>query len=256
MKTRCFRLLLSLGLIAILLAVTVRAQGPPMNLKLGRLFGYGGFGGELQGVFRLSVSVPNALQRVVFYLDGQPIGEVSQAPFQLQASTDEFPPGRHTFVAVGYTSGGIELHSNEVYSYFLTAEEAGRATRNLIVSLLGGIFGLMALAFLISALLSRGQKPSAELGQPRHYGLFGGAICPKCRRPFGRHWWGLNMVMGRLDRCPFCGKWSVMQSASREALAAAAADELQQAARGEDVPALSEDERRRRELEDSRFQDA
>ncbi|MBM4430067.1 MAG: hypothetical protein FJ026_06930 [Chloroflexi bacterium] len=256
MKSRPICLLCALFLIALLLPAVVQAQEPQLTLRLRRDFGYGGFAGEIQGVFRLLVSGPQDLQRVSFFLDGQLMGEVSQAPFELLFTTDQFAPGSHTLVAVGYTAGGLELRSNEVHSYFLTSEEAGRATGRLIIGLLGGVGGLMALAFLITSLLSRGKQPSVEPGQPRQYGLAGGAICPRCRRPFSRNWWSPNLVLGKLERCPFCGKYSLVQRASTEALAAAEAAELQTAGTPQEAPALTEEERLRRALEDSRFRDA
>lgn len=67
---------------------------------------------------------------------------------------------------------------------------------------------------------------------PSTYGLEGGAVCPKCGLPFSRSVFGLNLLVGKLSRCPHCGKWSVVGRASPDELAAAEAK-----LRGEAQPA-------------------
>jgi DNA-directed RNA polymerase subunit RPC12/RpoP len=61
-------------------------------------------------------------------------------------------------------------------------------------------------------LVTRGKREELPLGEERKYGLRGGAICPRCRRPFAMHLWGMNLGISRLDRCPYCGKWSLVKS--------------------------------------------
>ena len=227
---------------------------PELILSLRRDFGYGGFG-EIQGTFRVTVSGPEDLDRVTFLLDEQVVGEATEAPWQLRFHTDNFAPGSHTLAARGYTESGDELYSNEIHTRFLSSQEAGQATTRLIVILLGGVFGLMAIAALISTLLTRRKGSSTPLGAPRNYGLAGGAVCSRCGRPFARHLWAPNVVVGKLERCPHCGKWAVVRAASRAELAAAEAAELQQAAASGQAAVLSEEDRLRRDLKDSRFED-
>ena len=83
----------------------------------------------------------------------------------------------------------------------------------------------MLIAIGVSALIQFLSKPKKRAlpGQPRNYGLLGGAVCPKCGYPFPRHFWGLNLGVGKLDRCESCGKWSVVTRASADQLAAAEA---------------------------------
>jgi hypothetical protein len=173
----------------------------------------------------------------------------------LRFHTDNFPPGSHAMVALGYTEGGQELRSNEIRTRFLSSQEAGQATTRLIVTLLGGILALMALSALVSSLLFRRKAPTLAPGSPRNYGLAGGAICSRCGRPFARHLWAPNMLLGKLERCPHCGKWGILQAASRAELAAAEAAELQEIATPEQASAMSEHDPLQRDLEDSRFQD-
>ncbi len=63
---------------------------------------------------------------------------------------------------------------------------------------------------------------------------------------------GLNLVGGKFQRCPYCGKWSVFRRVPLEKLRAAEQAEVEPAA-GQ-VPAASEEERLRKELDDSKYQ--
>lgn len=58
-------------------------------------------------------------------------------------------------------------------------------------------------------------------------------------------------VKGQLDRCPYCGKWSVVRSLPLAQLRQAEQAELEQA-RGQ-IPEISEEERLKKELDDSRY---
>jgi len=254
MKRVAWNLIIAVSLM-VLSAVPAFAQGPEPNLILGlrRDFGYGGFG-EIQGNFRLTASGPDDLTRVVFWMDDQVLAEVTAAPWQVRFITDNFPPGSHTMTASGYTASGQELRSNEIRTRFLSSQEAGKATGQLVVTLLGGILGLMALSALVSALLFRRKGHTMSPGTPRNYGIAGGAVCSRCGRPFARHLWAPNMVMGKLERCPYCGKWGIVRAASRAELDAAEAAELV-AATPEQAQALSEHDQLQRDVEDSRFQD-
>ncbi|MBC7261921.1 MAG: Ig-like domain-containing protein, partial [Chloroflexi bacterium] len=175
------RLLLCLWvcvLLFVLLTVpSARAEEPQLILRLRRDFGYGGFG-EIEGRFTLSASGPQDLTRVIFYLDDEPVAEVSQAPFQWQFHTGNFPPGVHTMYAVGYTHDGQELRSNALQVRFLTAAESRQAMSRLLVTLLGAIAGITVLSAAVTFLLSGGRSRPHPSGIPQNYGLFGGAICP------------------------------------------------------------------------------
>ena len=242
------------GMLVLVLASAAAAQAeePRLTLRLRRYFGYGGFGGEIQGTFRLIVNGPADLKRVVFWMDAQQIGEDTESPFELQFETGNFAPGPHTMRAVGYTAGGLELHSNEAHAKFLTAEEAERATTGIIVPLLGGVFGLLAISFVFTWALSR--RKGSTPGHVRNYSIAGGAICPRCRKPFALHLFSPNLGWVKLARCPYCGKWSLVRAASREELVAAEVAELEQAASAQ-VSAWSEEEQLRHALDDSRFLD-
>ncbi len=67
------------------------------------------------------------------------------------------------------------------------------------------------------------------------------------------HVWGLNLVVGKLDRCPHCGKWSLVQRVPQALLHEEEAAEL--AADRLSAVVDSAEDRLHRDLEDSRYQD-
>ncbi|MGD9091723.1 MAG: Ig-like domain-containing protein [Anaerolineales bacterium] len=226
-----------------------------LTLHLRRNFGYSSGTGKIQGDFTIRAEGPDDLQRVVFYIDDQVVGEVNESPFHLKFNTDSYPLGVHVLRAIGYTVDGREIHSPEQLREFVSAEASWRAAGRIALPILGITFGVILIAFLLPILLGRG-KGSLPPGTPRNYGMFGGTICPRCNRPFARHIWGLNLVVGKLDRCPYCGKWSLARHTPIEILRAAEAAELEgiEGRERAETP-LTDEERLRKELEDSRFQD-
>jgi len=257
MKHRFWMLLTIALLLAVWLIIPAAAQEdqPQLILSLRRDFGYGG-AGEIEGSFSLIASGPDNLQRVVFLMDGEPMGETTAAPWQIRFHTSSFPPGSRRMSAIGYTAGGSELPSNVLQTRFLTSEQAGAATTRLIVTLLGGIGALMLVSFLITSYLSRGKRRTGvAAGAPRSYGLAGGAVCSRCGRPFARHIWAPNMVLGKLERCPHCGKVAIVRAASPAELAAAEAAELKAASPAKEAAPASPQDQLQRDIDNSRYLD-
>jgi hypothetical protein len=215
-------------LAALLLAPAVLAQEEALTMTLSRDWGYGGFGGDIQGTFSFHVRGPSDLTRVEFYIDELKIGEDAQAPFDLQFITDNYPLGAHELYAIGYTAGGKTLRSNSAHPIFVSPSEGGQAALKIVIPLVAVIFGAMALAAVVSFLTGR-KAARLEPGARRSY-TFGGGICPKCRRPFGFHLWGPNVLIGKFDRCPYCGRWGVVRLASPSQLRAAEEAELESTA--------------------------
>lgn len=240
--------------LAAFLPVASQAQAE-LSLRLNRDFGYASGTGKIQGTFSMRVSGPENLSRVVFYIDGEQIGGVSQAPFNLQFNTDNYSLGIHTLSATGFTSSGAELQSNEIKAEFVTASQGWQAALKIAIPIIVLSFGAVLLSALIPALTGRGKKNNLPLGAPRNYGPLGGTVCPKCNRPYSRHIWGINLMVGKLDRCPYCGKWSMTRRATPMELRFAEQAELQMAQNQQQVPVQSEDEKLRKELDDSRYQD-
>src|SRR4030065_770449 len=91
-------LLISLTLVPLAFAQTDQEE---LSLRLSRDFGYSSGAGKIQGAFSMTATSPRNLVRVMFYIDGESIGEVSQAPFRLRFSTGDHPLGVHTLYAGG-----------------------------------------------------------------------------------------------------------------------------------------------------------
>ena len=229
-----------------LIVTGVLAQGEQLRLGLSRDFGYSGFSGDIQGLFSMKVTGPADLVRVVFYIDGDSIGEDKRAPFRLQFNTDNYPLGNHQMSAVGYSSSGLEYRSNVINAKFVPASEGTK----VVIPILAIVFGLILVSAVISLVTGR-QVKNLPPGTQRQYPS-GGAICPKCGRPFAFHFLGLNLVGSKLDRCPYCGKWSLVRYASKEQLRAAEQAELEGAEA--QVSEAPEEEKLKKELDDSKYQ--
>ena len=248
---------LSLGIvIAIFLGLltfsVTQAQSEELTISFSRDFGYSSGGGDIQGLFSIKVSGPDTLVNVVFYLDDSVMGEDVEAPFGLQFTTDNYPPGKHAIYAAGTTSDGRELKTKVVHANFVSADEGNRAAMRILIPVLGIVGVSMLLAVLVPIITGR-KTIALEPGTPRNYTL-GGAICPKCQRPFAMHLFGLNLGLGKLDRCPYCGKWSMVRRQSLQTLRAAEEAELERAKVTGSVQGMTEEEKLKKQLDDSKFQ--
>jgi DNA-directed RNA polymerase subunit RPC12/RpoP len=244
-----------LSLLLLSISILPAKQDEQLQIRLRRNWGYASGTGKIQGTFTIRASGPGDLSRVVFYLDDQVLGEVNGAPFELRFVTDDYPLGLHQIQAAGTTAGGLDLQSNVIQTEFVTAGEGWQAASNFIVPLVVIILAAVGLAILVPIVFTRGKKEQLPPGAPRNYGVHGGAICPKCSRPFSRHIYGLNLGLHKYDRCPYCGKWSLVRRESKEVLEAAEAAEITAAGQGKFTPDRSEEYILRQEIEDSRFDD-
>jgi hypothetical protein len=91
-------------------------------------------------------------------------------------------------------------------------------------------------------LVGRGKGPAAGM-----------AVCRKCGHVFERSFFGLNLVTGKLVRCPRCGAWAILPAASPAELDAARAREQ---AGGPEATSAPADEREalRRRVEQSKYE--
>lgn len=233
---------------------SVQAQNSnELSLRLSRDFGYASGTGSIQGTFSMRVTGPDNLDRVEFFIDEEKIGEVSQEPFNLRFTTENYSLGNHRMYAIGYTQDGVELRSNEIRAEFVSASEGMKAAGSILIPILAVV--VVAMLFSLATSLSSSRKlQNLPPGTPRKYGSAGGAICPKCQRPFSRNFLSPNMVFGKLERCPFCGKWSIVRARSLQELSAAEQAEIQDA-QSVIMPDIDDEERLRQELEKSRFND-
>jgi DNA-directed RNA polymerase subunit RPC12/RpoP len=251
MKKIRIALLLSLtfGLLA---ATAAFAQTPQLTLRMSRDFGYGGFNGDIQGLFSMKVTGPADLARVVFYIDDASIGEVTKAPFNLQFTTDNYPIGQRKLYAVGYSSSGQEYQSNIITANFVPASEGNKAALQIVIPVLVVVFGAIVLSFVVPMLTGGGKLQNLPLGAERKYGFKGGGICPKCKRPFVLPLFSMNLGLSKLARCPYCGKTGVVRVQSLAKLREAEKAELEWGQA--EVKEETEEEKLRKSLDDSKYQ--
>jgi hypothetical protein len=238
--------------ISLLIVSTAFAQGEGLTLKLSRDFGYGGFNNDIQGTFSMKVTGPDNLARVEFYIDATMIGEVTQAPFNLQFVTDNYPLGTHSLSAVGFTADGQELRSNTISANFVSASEGNKATAGFLIPVLVVVAAALLLSALVPLLTGRKKKDLAP-GTPRQYTL-GGGICPRCGRPFPFNFLALKLGFGRVDRCPYCGRYGFVRSVSMDKLRKAEQAELENAKATLAVPETSEEDKLRKDLDNSKYE--
>jgi hypothetical protein len=244
MRTMTAFLIVVLTLLAFTPA-SAQGEDPALVLSLNRDFGYGGLDSSIEGLFTVGVSNPAGLSRVEFYLDEVLMATVDTEPFRFQFSTSNYAPGVHTLYALGYTAEGVLQHSNEITRTFLTKEQSQGAVVGLILPVVGGVLLVMALGVLIPTLLGRKARFTGS------YGMLGGTVCPKCDLPFSYNFLAPNMLVGKLQRCPHCGRWSLVRRASAADLAAA--EELWRSEKNRASSPADEKERARRQIDDSRY---
>jgi hypothetical protein len=255
MKKKVFSLCILLTLLLALAAPALAQSDEEVRLRISKIFGYSSLGNNaFQGSMRLRIQGPETLAKVVYYIDGEVMGEANQDPFELTFNTGSYALGKHTLLALATTTDGRELRSNELNIEFVTPEEglsvAGRiAIPIAVVALVASLIGVLG-----PALMGRGKFLEMAPGTERNYGYAGGAICPRCSRPFPVRALAPNLGPGlKFDRCPFCGKVGVMRRRSLQELRRAEQAELEEARRSGAVPTETEEEKLRRELDNSRY---
>jgi len=242
---------LSVLLVLFGMPVMACAQGEDESLGvlLRKSFGFAA-GARIQGRFKLTARGPDDLVRVEFFVDDERIQSVAQPPFEISFHTAEYSPGQHTIQAIGYTQAGGTLSSPEYTYQFLSADEAQSSALRIVGPLLIAVALLSILAGVIPTLLGRG-KNTFELGV---YGAAGGAICPRCRLPYSRHYFSPNLLVGKLERCPHCGKWAIVRAAYGPQLQMAEDRYQVEQAQGGMQVEEEEEGRLRRMIDDSRFE--
>ncbi len=217
-----------------------------LHLRLIRNFGYGGFG-QIQGRFTLKVQeAPEGLEEVEFYVDGERVATITEAPFEFKFHTSEFADGLRVLSAIGVLADGSVVESNRISKEFLSSEQAWSETEGMLVPLLI-IVGLLTLVGVAVPLIVSNQKDFA-LGK---YGPAGGVVCPRCLLPFSRSIMSPNLVAGKLVRCPHCGKVSVLARSSPADLRDAEERYLQK----DGTTPVQSGEDLLKQIEDSRFED-
>lgn len=226
-----------------------QTQTPGLSLNLRRNFGFSA-GGQIQGAFTLTAIGPDDLARVDFLLDGKVVHTAAQAPFAYSFSTGEYPLGVHTLSAIGLTSSGARLASAARSLEFVSAEVGLQVAARIGLPILGVLLLVTLAATLAPLLLDRRHGPF----RPGVYGAAGGAVCPRCKLPFALHLLSMHMLAGRFERCPHCGRWSLVGRASAAALAEAEARLQDENSRGRLAEPPAADHLRQM-IDDSRYED-
>ncbi len=192
--------------------------GADFSISLQRNFGYGGFGNDIQGYFQIKLKGPlEDVASVTYTLDGEAMGTVTESPFKLDFNTDDFTPGERYLGANVKLLDGDEVTAQVVLVNILSKEGASKSVFRILIPL----FALIGGAALISSLIA-GRTNRGLPGEHQNYsGIYGGAVCPKCGHPFPRSFFGFNLGIARVERCPSCGKWISSRRASPDELAAA-----------------------------------
>jgi len=233
----------------ILIPVTAFAAQDETRLQLGltRNFGYGGLG-KIQGNFTLKISNPPAgLSEVRFFIDGDLLETVNAVPFNSKFHTSAFGEGEREMYAEGTLTDGTTLESNHISKVFLSSDQAWGETQNLIGPILIGTAVLTLLGVGVPLLASKNKN--FVLGK---YSPAGGVVCPRCELPFSRSMFSPNLVVGKMVRCPHCGKTSILPRSSSSRLR-----EAEERYTRKDEPGVirSGKEDLQKQLEESRFED-
>jgi len=250
MKNRIPRMFFFLLFVLLFLPFRGQAQEEDEALKLAisRDFGYGG-GTRIQGRFSMRASGPEDLNRVEFLIDEQVVFTDSEPPYRYNFSTGEYPPGVHALSAIGYRQDGSTLPATTWTFEFVTAEQAHADMIKIVGPILGVIVVFMLVGVLAPFLM--GKRKGGF--RPGEYGVAGGAVCRRCGLPFGRHLLSPNLILGKMERCPHCGKWMIASSASKAELEAAEARLQSDYELGRLNPEEDEEEKLKRMLDESRF---
>jgi hypothetical protein len=236
-------------LLLLLAVVPTSAQTDgELTIEFHRDFGYSA-GSEIQGAFSLTAVGPEDLVRVDYYLDDQLLGSATQPPFRISFNTGDHGLGRHTFVALGTTADGSEIRSLDRTLEFVSPEEGWQVAGKIALPIIGIVLLMSLLGTVVPSML--GRKTKFRFGE---YSVAGGAVCPRCGMPFSRHPMSLNMVFGKLERCPHCGKLSIVSAASASALRQAEARWQADSHQGELKPE-GEGDRLREQIDESRYED-
>ena len=250
-------LILKISVILILLGVAVTpvfAQQDDFRLGVNRTFGYSS-GDQIRGTFNLYITGSTNIKSVQYLIDGKPIATATSAPFNSSIQTSDFPIGYHDLSATIETTDGRTVTVPARKFEFVSADQESSGVLHIIIPILGIVLAVVLLGFGAQVFLFKNKFAKTPPGTTRNYGLRGGAICPRCHRPYSIHLWALNALTYRLDRCDYCGKWAFIRPVSREALRAAEQNELASFNNNAPIIEKTEEEKLREMLDKSKYSD-
>lgn len=250
MKKRIILLLL-LAFALALSYTAVLAQESPFSLRIMRDWGYGN-GTDINGRMSLSIKGEQALiQQVTFLMDGEVMATVTAEPFKVQFDTNTYEPGVHRMTAEVKTTSGETYSTNALVSNFLEKGETNQNMFKMLV-LVGGI-AVLSIGIQFFMQKNTNQNPKYDENGRVQYGVFGGAVCPRCAQPFSRSFLGINLVGVRLERCPHCGKLVAARRASPDQLEMAERRSCPEIV--EQASVKSDAEKKQEDYDDSKYTD-
>jgi hypothetical protein len=253
MRKKVIMIVMVLGVVVLFssfASISSAAQTAGLTLSLSRDFGYAGFNNDIQGLFSITVQGPSGLERVEYYLDSTKLGESQNPPFRLQFTTDSYALGWHKLTAVGYMTDGRALNSNSITVEFVPA----KSSLGVILPILAVVL-LAVLAASLIPLLSGRKLARLTPGSERSYGVGGGAVCPRCDRPFPLTIFSMHVGSQKLARCPFCGKWSFVHAEALDVLRRAEKDEIDKSEPLGPVARETEADTMNKDIDESKYQD-
>ena len=249
-QKRTLLLLLMLAMLVTVQPVYAQEGEPTLAVSLRKDFGYA-LGSHIQGTFSVHVGEEEDITQIALWIDEEQITVDDEAPYSIRFTTSDFTPGVHNITVIGLMTDGDEISSQPIEVEFLTTEQARGQAFELLIPVLAIVLVVMVLGALVPALIGRRKltfKPGA-------YGPAGGAICTRCNLPFSRNYFSPNLLVGKLERCPHCGKWSIAKRASTSNLEAAEARFAASMAKG-GIQKEDEGTLLRRMIDDSRYENS
>ena len=226
----------------------VQETDESLELSIRKSFGYKA-GSRIQGSFWLEAHGPGEVEYVLFFLDEEVMGEVREVPFKIAFSTSSYPLGDHCISATAELANGEKLASERICYTFVGADAVKSEMAGFVVPFVVGLAVLTLGGTLITSLIT-GRKGGFKLGA---YSAAGGSVCPRCALPYSRHFISPNLIVGKLGRCPHCGKWAIVRRAT--AIELEQAEENYRGLRGDaQKPVEDEVERLRKQIEDTRYE--
>ena len=177
------------------------------------------------------------------------MASAAASPFKFQFDTNNYEPGLHRLTAEVKTTTGEIYTTNGLVSNFVEKGEANQSMLKILL-LVGGIAVVsIAIQFFMQKNANKNTRYD-ENGRVQ-YGIWGGAVCPRCGQPFNRSFFGINLVGVRLERCPHCGKLVAARRATPDQLEAAERRFRPESA--QQTPVVSETEKKQDSYEDSKY---
>ncbi len=243
-------------LVLAMAAFPVLAQAEEFRLGVTRNFGYSR-GDQIRGSIKLYIIGSTAsIKSVEYLIDGKSMGTGTAPSFDLSFQTTDYPTGYHDLSAAIQTQDGRTITVAARQFNFVTPEEEASGSFGIIIPVLGIILVVIAVIVGVQVLLFRKKFVNMPPGTQRNYGMRGGTICPRCKRPYAIHWWAFNAgIRTKFDRCDFCGKWALVGPKSIEELRAAERREIETSEGTAPLVEKSEDEKLREMIDKSKYSD-